>query len=179
LDIKRENIVLEPIDENDEHTFNSLFLPLSPSNEAPVRGYPSNNFDSIRVRVSALPSARCLSSDQVSLIDFGHAAHVLHCSPHIQHSDASIGNLDGHCPKGYSAPEAGKKRARTRDIRRRMLSRHSALISYICFAQLAVTSQHHASPLISLVWAAASTNLHAVCTPSNRAQGRKGTRKSK
>jgi hypothetical protein len=50
LDIKRENIVLEPIDENDDSTFNSLFSPLPPSNQAAL--------DNIRVRSAAAASLR-------------------------------------------------------------------------------------------------------------------------
>jgi serine/threonine protein kinase len=181
LDIKRENIVLEPIDHNDELTFNSLFLPLSSANQAVECGNPSANFDNIRVNLALYPFARGLSHQQVNLIDFGHAAHVLHFSRQIQQSDPNISSLDGHCPKGYSAPEAGMQipgHIIPADrlmrfsfvlvcfIQPKILSRPGALISHMFYLQLTTTSLSRAMNPIYLVLAAASINLAADYIPS-------------
>jgi serine/threonine protein kinase len=107
LDIKRENIVLEPIDnDSDGDTFKRLFSPLSQTIDSAASCSPCVELSKIRVRIAAAFYVHCLSAAQVHLIDFGHASHMIHFSRQIQESDKGISSFDNHCPKGYSAPEA-------------------------------------------------------------------------
>ena len=102
LDIKRENIVLEPLDDD---AITRLFLPLGQPSQASDPSAFDEISGRIQVRSSAAAATSCHTFPQVRLIDFGHATHALHLSRKID--DAKIPSLKGHCPIGYSAPEAG------------------------------------------------------------------------
>ena len=100
LDIKRENIVLEPLHED---VTNLLFLPLG---QAAVSGEEWDKIaEAIQVSSTAATATPFQTLLQVRLIDFGHAAHVLHFAR--KNEDSKSPSLKDHCPKGYSAPEAG------------------------------------------------------------------------
>jgi serine/threonine protein kinase len=103
LDIKRENIVLEPLHED---VTNLLFFPVLPLGQAAVLGAEYDKIaEAIQVSSTAATATPFQTLLQVRLIDFGHAAHVLHFARKIE--DSKSPSLKDHCPKGYSAPEAG------------------------------------------------------------------------
>jgi serine/threonine protein kinase len=91
LDIKRENIVLEPIDNDssDAVTFERLFSPLSQTIDSAASCSPCVELSKIRVRIAAVFYVHCLSAAQVHLVDFGHASHMIHFSRQIQESSSS------------------------------------------------------------------------------------------
>ena len=103
LDIKRENIVLEPLHED---VTNLLFFPVLPLGQAAVSGAEYDKIvEAIQVSSAAATATPSQTLLQVRLIDFGHAAHVLHFAR--KNEDSKSPSLKDHCPKGYSAPEAG------------------------------------------------------------------------
>jgi serine/threonine protein kinase len=105
LDIKNENIVIEPLP---DEAIDRLFLPLGQ-----VVASGCSDYDDIGLaqRLQVTFTAATVATlphtfSQAHVIDFGHAAHVLHFSRQLH--DPKTLSLAEHCPTGYSAPEAGE-----------------------------------------------------------------------
>lgn len=124
LDIKRENVVLEPINEaTEEHTFEQLFAPLQCANQAAGTSHAAVDCSNIRVSfafLSLLPLPQQRTGPPHRFRPCGtHAAHAALMSQHPKiRGDQQLGRA---LPQGLQRPRSKYVLNTSRSINSRLM----------------------------------------------------------